>query len=156
MINVRFGSNSDGSIDLGAYPAFLLSSDALCAGPDWQVIAVYREHTWQVGGQRFVCLNFTERGLRLVICNYALEMPLGRFGPFDEVLVADGALIADDKPFAKFNEDTMVWYVYPTKTSLPNILIEVGDSSASTALEAGGAVDMAQDASSAVEHGTEG
>ena len=48
----------------------------------------------------------------------------GRYGPSDSVLLADGVLFADDRPFAKLEEETFVWNLFETGTSLRNILIE--------------------------------
>ena len=38
--------------------------------------------------------------------------------------MADGALFANDRPFAKFVEERFAWYFYETKTYLLNIIIE--------------------------------
>jgi hypothetical protein len=129
MTCVRFGLGSDNSMILGPAPAYVLSGDVLCVGPHWPIVAVYRNSTWEVRGHHFVRFNFTERGLMLADFNRAPDGSIGRFGPFDEIVVADSVLFADDKHFAKFREDTFSWYVYEMKTCLLNIIIKAACSS---------------------------
>ena len=111
-------------MSLGPAPSYLISGDVLCVGPAWTVAAVYRNHAWEVRGRRFVRLDFIGQGLLLSNFGCVPDASVERFGPFDEVLLADGTLFADDRPFSKFVEETVAWYIYETKTRLMNILIE--------------------------------
>jgi hypothetical protein len=124
MLCVRFGLGPNNSMTLGPAPSYLISGDVFCIGPLWSVAAVYRDHAWEVRGRRFVRFNFIGQGATLANLDRAPNEPVGRFGPFDEVLVADGALFANDRPFAKFVEERFAWYFYETKTYLLNIIIE--------------------------------
>jgi hypothetical protein len=129
MICARFGLRFDDSAIHGPEPCYLLSGDVLYAGPDRRVVAVYRDGTWEYRGHRFVRFEFTERGLILIDFEGAPAEWMGRFGPFDQILVADGVLFADDKPFAKFREDCLSWYVFEVRTILLSITIEAAGSS---------------------------
>ena len=124
MISVRFGVRDRDSITLGPAQSFLLSGDVLCIGPLWNVAAVYRGHAWEVRGRRFVRFEFIGEGMTLVDFDGARAGQTGRFGPYDSVLLADGVLFADDRPFANLEEETFVWNIFETGTSLRNILIE--------------------------------
>jgi len=124
MIAVRFGVRDRDSITLGPAQSFLLSGDVLCIGPPWYVAAAYRGHAWECRGRRFVRLEFLGEGMTLLDFDGARAGQGGRFGPSDPVLLADGVLFADDRPFAKLDEETFVWRLFGTGTSLRNILIE--------------------------------
>ena len=43
---------------------------------------------------------------------------------FRLVIVADGVILTDDRPFAKFMEETLAWYTFDMKTCLLNIVVE--------------------------------
>ena len=115
MISVRFGVWDRDAITLGPALSFLLSGDVLCIGPLWYVAAVYRGHAWEFRGRRFVRLEFVGEAMTLVDFDGARAGQGGRFGPSDSVLLADGVLFADDRPFAKLEEEAFVW-------NLPEIL----------------------------------
>jgi hypothetical protein len=124
MISVRFGVRDRDIVTLGPAQSFLLSGDVLCIGPLWYVAAVYRGHAWEYQGRRFVRLEFLGEGMTLVDFDDARAGQSGRLGPCDSVLLADGVLFVDDRPFAKLAEETFVWNIFETGASLRNILIE--------------------------------
>jgi hypothetical protein len=124
MICVQFGVGNRKAITLGPAPSYLLSGDVLCIGPVWYVAAVYRDHAWEVRGRQFARFQFIGEGLTLADLDRARGGQAGRFGPFDEVIVADGVVFTDDKPFAKFVEETAVWDMFEPKSCLRNIIVE--------------------------------
>jgi hypothetical protein len=123
MTCVRFGLRPRKSKTLGPAPSYLISGDTLCIGPVWSVAAVYREHVWEFQGQRFVRFEFVGQGLTLADLDGASNRPAERFGPFDNVIVVDGVILADNRPFAKFVEETFAWYILERKICLLNIVI---------------------------------
>jgi hypothetical protein len=123
MTYVRFGLSPRKSKTLGPAPSYLISGDTLCIEPVWSVAAVYREHVWEFQGQRFVRFEFVGQGLTLADLDYDPNRPTEQIGPFDHVIVVDGVILADDRPFAKFVEETVAWYILESKICWLNIVI---------------------------------
>jgi hypothetical protein len=129
MIRLHFGSDPNNSLTLGPAPTFLISANLLCVGPTWLIVAVYRDHLWEVRGHRFLSFHVTERGLMLKGSDRSPGGLNGRFGPFRTIIAADGALYTDERLFARYEQDTFSWYHYDTKLSLQYMIIESADSS---------------------------
>jgi len=129
MICVRFGLPPRKFKTLGPATSYLISGDTLCVGPVWTVAAVYREHAWEFQGDRFVRFEFIGQKLTLADLDRAPNGPVERFGPYDNVVVIDGAILADDRAFAKFVEETIAWYIINSERCSYNIIIEADHDS---------------------------
>jgi hypothetical protein len=123
MIRVRFGLGSDDSMTLGPAPSILISGSLVCMGPDWWIVAVYRDYAWEVRGRRFSCFEVMGRGLMLNSLGEAVGVRSKQFGSFDKVAMADGTLYVDDRLFAKLMHDTPRWYFLETGTFVRDMII---------------------------------
>jgi hypothetical protein len=109
-------------ITVGPAPFFMLRGPHIRRGPDNTTIALYAGDVWLVGAGRYtridcsgpVCLHFVdEQGERDEA-----------HGPFREVSIVDGMVMADDSYVAKFLADKNAWHVFPGGEQLVGITLK--------------------------------
>src|SRR5690242_423024 len=95
MIRLQFGMDALNSLIVGPAPSALISGTLICLGPEWRIVAAYRDHAWRVGDSLFSCFEFMERELTIIGFDGPPGGPIRLHRRSGRVTVSDGALYAD-------------------------------------------------------------
>ncbi len=98
---------------VGPYQSVELDASAVRDGAKHDVLAVHREHQWEVRGVRYHRLDSSSR-LRIHFEGGRREPAAAsrRFGPFDRFSAVDGVAYTDDRVFAYVDAGDGDWFCY--------------------------------------------
>lgn len=98
---------------VGPFQAVRIDADAVRGGADHEVLAVHREHQWEVQGVRYHRLDASSR-VRIHFEGARREpMAASRmFGPFARFSAVDGVAYTDDRVFAYVDAGGSEWFCY--------------------------------------------
>ena len=122
MVRLKFiGMHAGHSIVLGPAMGFRVAGNFLRELPSNAVLGEYSRHQWHVNEghfSRYDCIDPTR-------INFADAdgTPSEKFGPFQQMHVADGTMYAGDKLFAKFIDETLLWHSFELECYWPNLII---------------------------------
>jgi hypothetical protein len=86
-----------------------------------EILATYHNHQWQVGEEHFA--SYACRDPCVLFFEDLLGGNTPTFGPFSNILVADGTLYAEQELFAKFIDETTHWRSYQLETYWATLVI---------------------------------
>lgn len=81
--------------------------DQMKMGPNGSV-AIHRRHSWQIGNDRFLVMKIDSR----VTVRLSSDGEPRTLGPFDELWIVDGMILADldqEQGIAEFDEASKLW-----------------------------------------------
>jgi len=122
MIRLKFkGIQEARDVIVGPAEAFRLAGNFLRTVPDNKVLGHYSRHQWHVRDGHFSRYDSMEpvkvffadaEGTRSEPC-----------GPFDLLHVADGTMYSNEKLFAKFVDETLLWHSFELENYWPSLII---------------------------------
>jgi hypothetical protein len=97
----------------GPFQAVRLDASTVRNAANDEVLAVHREHQWEVEGVRYHRVDSSAR-VRIHFERSSREPPASsrRFGPFDRFSAVDGIAYADDRVFAALDGSARDWFCY--------------------------------------------
>lgn len=122
-LTIQFsGMQRSQDVHLGPFPAVRIAGNFMRAGPDNHVIAAYARHFWELDGQFFA--SYQCRNSAVIYFEDHAGTATERFGPYDDIRVADGTMYAGDRLFAKFIDESILWHSIKLETWWPTLVIE--------------------------------
>jgi hypothetical protein len=122
MLRLKFAAiHPAHSLVLGPAERFHIAGNFIRQEPGNTVLAEYVRHQWRVRDQFFSRYDCTEP-----CCIYFTDAwgnQSEHFGPFQELLVADGTMYANDQLFAKFIDETLLWHSFRLETWWPSLIL---------------------------------
>jgi hypothetical protein len=97
----------------GPFQAVRLDASTVRNAANDEVLAVHREHQWEVEGVRYHRVDSSAR-VRIHFERSSREPAAAsrRFGPFDRFSAVDGIAYADDRVFAALDASARDWFCY--------------------------------------------
>jgi len=108
-------------ITLGPHSVVMVSGNFMTAERADTVIANYVRHQWRVGQDHFS--SYRCHDPTMIHFEDQAGLSTERFGPFEELFVADGTMYADNELFAKFIDETVLWHSFRLETWWPRLVI---------------------------------
>ena len=109
------------SVTVGPAEGFRVAGNFLRELPSNTVLGEYSRHQWHVRGGHFSRYDCPDR------CHVYFADAEGTrseiFGPFASLHVADGTMYTQDKLFAKFIDETLLWHSFELESYWPSIII---------------------------------
>ena len=122
MIRLRFiGMHEGHNVTLGPSEAFRVAGNFLRQLPANVVVGEYSRHQWHVLNGHFSRYDCIDR-CRVYFAD-AESTRSSVFGPFDSMHVADGTMYSDEKLFAKFIDETVLWHSFELESYWPSLII---------------------------------
>jgi hypothetical protein len=106
---------------LGPAPWFRFQGNFIRQGADAAVVARRINHAWEAKGNEYAVIDCPD-----LTCIHFEDFAGGttsKFGAFAHIRLADDILHADNKIFARFNDETQLWRCYPTENYWPIMVI---------------------------------
>ncbi len=120
MIRLKFEAMQEAhSVVVGPAEGFRVAGNFLRKLPKNVVIGEYSRHQWHVGGGHFARYDCIDP-CRVIFAD-AEGAQSEAFGPFDKMHVADGTMYANDKLFAKFIDETVLWHSFELESYWPSM-----------------------------------
>jgi hypothetical protein len=122
MIQLKMSPALLGSrLTLGPAPWFRVDRNELRQGPTESLVGELRNHQWAVNGRHYAVVEATPGStVRFASPTGGETRPTG---PYREVRLADGALYADGKLVARFDDDTYLWRCIATHQAWPAVVV---------------------------------
>ena len=122
MIRIKFQGLQDArSVTVGPAEGYRVAGNFLRELPSNAVVANYGRHQWHVNDDHFSRYDCLDR------CRVQFSDVEGtlseQFGPFKTLVTADGTMYADDKLFAKFIDETVLWHSFELESYWQNLII---------------------------------
>ena len=122
MVRLKFaGMHEAHSVVVGPAERFRIAGNFMHQEPGGQVTGQYVRHQWLLQDRYFSRYDSLDPCI-LYFAN-ALGDESERFGPFQELFVADGTMYADGQLFAKFADETLLWHSFVLETYWPSLII---------------------------------
>ena len=121
---ILLGSN----VTLGPAPWFRFERNVIRQGPLQSAVAELRNHQWSANGRHFVQLRAD--GKPRVRFGADGEHSGAEYGPFEDLHWTDGAMYADGRLLARFDDATQQWICTETNELWPVLLLEGQDAQA--------------------------
>jgi hypothetical protein len=122
MIRLEFKATQPAQmVVLGPAPWFRVAGNFIRQGPKGDIVGAYRNHFWEVGGGFFT--RYDCREMVMIHFEDAAGGPSEKFGPYEQLWVADGVFYSNNRLFAKYHEHTVLWHCYNTDTYWPTLVI---------------------------------
>lgn len=122
MITLHFDAmQAQRSITVGPAEGFRVGGNFLRQLPDNTVLGYYSRHQWHVRDGHFSRYDCREKCLIYFTDREGTRSET--FGPFDSLHVADGTMYMQDKLFAKFIDETLLWHSFELENYWPNLII---------------------------------
>ena len=111
-------------LTLGPAPWFRVDRNELRQGPTESLVGELRNHQWNVKGRHFAIVEATP-GSTVQFAGPASAAP--PLGPYQDLRLTDGALYADGKLVAKFDDETYLWLCPDTHQAWPAVVVASAD-----------------------------
>lgn len=122
MLTLRLSPILLGSrVTLGPAPWFHFDGNVIRQGPLESPVAELRNHQWNAKGRHFVQLHAD--GHPRVRFGGEREGGGVEYGPFEEVHWSDGAMYADGRLLAKFDDASRQWICTATRQVFPAMVL---------------------------------
>lgn len=109
------------AVEIGPAAWFKVDGASLL-GPNGEQVATHVHGCWFVGELRFLSIECSERAECLFLSPDGV--PLERRGPFEFVVLADGALFADGEAVAEYHADADAWLLAQSNRCWGGFLIK--------------------------------
>jgi hypothetical protein len=122
MIRLKFQAMQEArSLTVGPGEGFRVAGNFLRELPSNAVLGEYSRHQWHVRDGHFSRYDCDE--MCHVYFADAEGVRSGTFGPFNGLHVADGTMYTNEKLFAKFVDETLLWHSFELESYWPNLII---------------------------------
>jgi hypothetical protein len=111
---------------VGPFQAIRLDAETMRDAEDGELIALHREHQWQVGGERYYRVDVTSRVRVHFERSGAIAPALPRsrdFGPYRQFSAVDGIAYADERVFAFVDGRVGDWFCYDDGRHWPVMIV---------------------------------
>jgi hypothetical protein len=125
LIQLTFSDEEGNTLTRGPFQGFLLQGETLRQERDGPVVAVHREHFWELEGRRFgrfdcdcrICIRVTRvDGMRSQ-----------DYGPFESFSARDGITFTDHQVFAFADRSIGDWYCHADGLHWAMLLVRAVD-----------------------------
>jgi hypothetical protein len=122
MIKLHFDAlQAQQSISVGPAEGFRVAGNFLRQLPGNEVLGQYSRHQWHVRDGHFSRYDCRQRCVVYFTDREGTRSET--FGPFEMLHVADGTMYTDDRLFAKFVDETLLWHSFDLDTYWPSLII---------------------------------